>query len=125
MAKRVVIVVEDDPSALSGYMEFLGDAGFHAMGVSDGRKALTLALDDPPAAVVTDITLPGMSGFALAAALHQDPRTRNVPVIGMTGNWSPEVRAQAAEAFVRAVLLKPCVPAHLVAELHRVLDSTG
>ena len=119
-----VLVVEDDVNALSGYLEFLGAAGFDPTGVSNGADALPLALRNPPAAVVTDITLPGMSGFDLAAALHYDMRTRHVPVIGLTAHWSPDIRTRASDVAMQAILVKPCVPSHLVAELERVLDRT-
>jgi CheY-like chemotaxis protein len=117
-----VLVVEDDANALSGYLEFLGAAGFEPTGVSNGADALPMALRHPPAAVVTDITLPGMSGFDLAAALHCDMRTRHVPVIGLTAHWSPDIRTRASDVAMQAILVKPCVPSHLVAELERVLD---
>lgn len=116
-----VLVVEDDSNALSGYMEFLAAAGFEPTGVGDGAEALSIALRNPPAAVVTDITMPGMTGFELAAALRCDVRTRQVPVIGLTAHWTPDVRARAVDVAMQAVLLKPCVPSHLVAELERVL----
>jgi CheY-like chemotaxis protein len=116
-----VLVVEDDANALSGYLEFLAAAGFQATGVSSGSEALPVALRNPPSAIVTDITLPGMTGFELAAALRCDVRTRNVPVIGLTAHWTPDVRARATDVAMQAILLKPCVPSHLVAELERVL----
>jgi len=117
-----VLVVEDDANALSGYLEFLGAAGFDPTGVSNGADALPIALRHPPAAVITDITLPGMSGFDLAAALHYDMRTRHVPIIGLTAHWSPDIRTRANDVAMQAILVKPCVPSHLVAELERVLD---
>lgn len=118
-----VMVVEDDEHTLSGYLEFLKEAGFEPTGVSDGAEALRIAFARPPAAVVTDITLPGMSGFALATALHHDARTHAVPVIGLTAHWGVDVRGRAAECRMRAILVKPCLPAHLVAELRRVLTG--
>jgi CheY-like chemotaxis protein len=123
MATATVMVVEDDPNTLSGYLEFLHAAGFEATGVTNGVDALSLALQNPPAVVVTDITLPGLNGFALSAALHQDTRTKHLPVIGLTGHWDVEVRAKALACGMRAVLVKPCMPAHLVGELERVCTS--
>lgn len=116
-----VLVVEDDGSALSGYIEYLATAGYEVTGVADAVQALPLALRRPPEAVITDIMLPGMSGFELAAALRADVRTRHVPVIGLTAHWTPEVRTRAADVRMHAVLLKPFTPSHLVAELERVL----
>jgi two-component system, NtrC family, C4-dicarboxylate transport response regulator DctD len=123
MATTLVMVVEDDANTLSGYLEYLNAAGFAASGVSNGADALSLALENPPAIVVTDITLPGLNGFALTAALHQDTRTRHLPVIGLTGNWDVDIHAKAAACGMRAILAKPCIPAHLVGELERVRAS--
>ncbi len=116
-----VLVVEDDPNTLSGYVEFLTAAGFEAIGIADGADAWPHAVSDPPDAVVTDITLPGMNGFALAVALRADPRTRSVPIIGLTAHWDTEVHLRARDVEMRVILSKPCVPAHLVAELRRLL----
>ena len=116
-----VLIVEDDTNALSGYMEFLSVAGFRPTGISDGAEALRIALRNPPDAVVTDIALPGMTGFNLAAALRSNDLTRHVPIIGLTAHWAPDVHATAVSVAMHTVLLKPCVPAHLVAELERLL----
>ena len=117
-----VLIVEDDLNALSGYLEFLTAAGFEATGVANGADALRMALANPPAAVVTDITLPGMSGFELAAALRKDSRTRNIPIVGLTAHWTADVHGRARDASIQVMLAKPCIPAHLVAELERVLE---
>lgn len=120
-AATVVLVAEDDPHALSGYLEFLGRSGFAASGTSNGADALALAIDSIPDVVVTDISMPGLDGFGLAAALHADRRTRHVPIIGMTGHWTSEIQSEAQRAGFSAMLLKPCLPAHLLAEVERVL----
>jgi DNA-binding response OmpR family regulator len=116
-----VMIVEDDNHALSGYMEFLETAGFDVHGMGDAREALPVALRHQFGAVVTDVMLPGMSGFELAAALRADVRTRHVPIIGLTAHWTPDVRTRAAEVGMRVVLLKPCTPSHLIAELERLV----
>jgi DNA-binding response OmpR family regulator len=120
-----VLIVEDDMHALSGYVEFLTAGGFDPIGVANGAEALRLALQHPPAAVVTDITLPGLDGFALAAALRAGAHTRNVPIIGLTAHWTTEVHLRARDVAMQVILAKPCVPAHLVAELERILDGAS
>jgi DNA-binding response OmpR family regulator len=122
---RRVLIVEDDPNALSGYLEFLTTAGFEPTGVRNGADALPIALANPPAAVVTDIMLPGMNGFELAAALRRDSRTRGIPIIGLTAHWTPDIHARARDVEMQVILSKPCIPAHLVAELERVLGSAN
>lgn len=117
----VVLVAEDDPHALSGYLEFLGRSGYVATGSADGKEALGLAVETVPDIVVTDINMPGLDGFGLAAALRADRRTRHVPLLGMTGHWNTEMQKEAARSGFSAMLLKPCMPAHLLAEVERVL----
>jgi CheY-like chemotaxis protein len=118
-----VLIVEDDCHALSGYVEYLSTAGYDVTGVADGASALEAALQHTPEVVITDITMPGMSGFELAAALRRDDRTRTIPVIGMTAHWTREVHTRAADVNMATILLKPCAPAHLAAELRRVLAA--
>ena len=116
-----VLVAEDDPHALSGYLEFLGRSGFSTSGTDDGKEALGMAMDLVPDVLVTDIQMPGLDGFALAAALRAEGRTRHVPIIGMTGHWTTEIQTKAQRAGFSAMLLKPCLPTHLLAEVQRVL----
>jgi CheY-like chemotaxis protein len=117
----VVLVAEDDAHALSGYLEYLGGSGFVASGSSNGKDALALAVDMVPDILVTDIMMPGLDGFALAAALRADRRTRHMPILGMTAHWTTEMQNEAQRAGFSAMLLKPCLPAHLLAEVERVL----
>lgn len=117
----VILVVEDDEHARSGYLEFFGASQFVAWGSDDGTDALARALEIVPDVVVTDIMLPGLDGFGLAAALRADHRTRHIPIVGMTGHWTPVIQRDAQRAGLSAVLLKPCSPAHLLAEVERVL----
>ncbi len=120
-AGTVVLVAEDDAHALNGYLEFFARSGFVAAGCDNGTDALAHALDTIPDIVVTDILLPGLDGFELAAALRADRRTRHMPIVGLTGHWTPAIQREAQQAGVSAVLLKPCSPQHLLAEVERVL----
>jgi DNA-binding response OmpR family regulator len=119
--ETTVLVVEDDPDTLSGYVEFLTSTGFTAVGHSDGATALAFARQTVPDIVVTDISMPGLDGFALAAALRMDERTRGVPVVGITGRWNAEMQSEAVAAGLAAMVAKPCMPSHLVAEIERVV----
>jgi CheY-like chemotaxis protein len=120
-----IVIVEDDRNALSGYLEYLTDAGYDVIGVAEAEAALLLTHKCSPQAVITDITLPGMSGFDFTAALRAHARTKDVPVIGLTANWSRDVHERAAAVHMSAVLLKPCLPLHLLAELQRLAGAPG
>lgn len=123
MSHTVILIVEDDTNAREGLMDFLACEGLVVHGAASADEALSCAMETPPAAVVTDIQLPGTSGFDLAEMLRHRPETRDVLVIGLTGHWSPEISSRAARAGMAAMLMKPCLPAHLVAELRRLLSG--
>jgi CheY-like chemotaxis protein len=118
-----ILIVEDDNNAREGLVDLLRFEGLQARGAATVEEALTIAFETPPAAVVTDIQLPATSGFDLADMLRHRPETRQVPVVGMTGHWSPEISSRAARAGMVAMLMKPCLPAHLVEELKRVING--
>lgn len=116
-----VLIVEDDRNTLDGYLDLISGAGFVARGAADAQTALNLAFDSPPSAIITDIGLPGMDGFTLTEAIRGDRRTDRIPVLGLTGQWSAVISSRASRAGMSAVLMKPCVPSHLLAELSRLL----
>ena len=50
-----------------------------------------------PTSSLTDVTMPGLSGFELAEALRRDKRTRAIPIIFISGETSAESQAPAHE----------------------------
>jgi len=119
--RRLVLLVEDDDAALSVYAEFLADSGFRVVALGAASVALEHVVNEVPDIVLTDIALPDLNGFELARALKRDPRLAAITVIGLTGHWSSQATRGAREAGMAALLLKPVAPAHLLAEVNRVL----
>ena len=67
--RRRILCVEDDRESASLICEELTDRGFDAAAAHNGRDALASILKDPPDLVLSDIGMPGMSGFELLARL--------------------------------------------------------
>jgi two-component system cell cycle response regulator DivK len=106
-----VLLVEDDQDGRKMYAEWLTGAGFRVSEAHNGLQALERALDSRPDVVVTDLNIPGIDGFELTRRLKQDPRTRDVPVLAVTGYAAfaadPD---RARRAGCDVVLPKPCSP---------------
>lgn len=119
--RRRVLLVEDDRHSRQGYAEYLRLRGFEVVEASTGAQALEAAFGSRPGVIVTDISLPELDGFALAQKLRADARTSQIPIVGMTAHWDTEVSARAAAASFATLLLKPCQPDHLAAEIDRAL----
>jgi two-component system cell cycle response regulator DivK len=109
-----VLLVEDDQDGSRMYADWLTGAGFRVSQAHNGLQALERAIDSLPDVVVTDLNIPGIDGFELTRRLKQDPRTRDIPVLAVTGYAAfaadPD---RARRAGIEAVLPKPCSPGDL------------
>ena len=78
---RPVLIVEDDPDIAEGLRYNLEREGLDARVALTGEQGLALALDQksPPALVILDLMLPGMSGTELCRRLRREPSTRRTP----------------------------------------------
>lgn len=117
-----VLIVEDDRDGRRLYVEWLERAGFRVSEAHNGLQALERAVETTPDVIVTDLNIPGIDGFELTRRLKQDPRTRNVPVLAVTGYAAfasdPE---RAHRAGCNEVLAKPCSAEDLESAIRRLI----
>lgn len=121
----VVLVVDDDPAIRLLCSVNLQLEGLSVLEASDVPGALAQARSTPPALVVTDITMPGLDGFQLAAELRRDERTHRVPVIFLSGETRNENEARARELGALAYITKPFDPAELISLVAGALARAG
>ncbi|MEO8779459.1 MAG: response regulator [Rhodanobacter sp.] len=88
-----MLVVDDSPTICAVLGKMLGQDGYHVLKVTDGTAAIALARSQSPALIFLDVVMPGMNGFGVLRALRQDPLTRDIPIIMISGNQ------QATEQF--------------------------
>ena len=118
-----ILIVDDYIDALEAWRLFLRSAGFEVQTAADGVSALAAAIEHLPDLIVMDLELPKMSGLDVARALKKREDTRDIPLIVATGYSHAQALAQAEDVNVEAVIVKPCDPDRLVAEIKRLLDS--
>jgi CheY-like chemotaxis protein len=113
-----VLLVDDYPDALDVWEIFLTAAGCQVLTAGDGAQALEIARTQRPDVIVMDFQMPGLSGPSVAEALREDSATAQIPLIAVTGR-----RVEPAEARrlgFAALIVKPCEPEALLAEIRRV-----
>lgn len=76
-----VLVVEDTLSELELISSYLRDSGYTVIIATDAKEALNKAVNQKLDAVVTDVVMPGMSGFELCRKLKNNPATGQLPII--------------------------------------------
>ncbi len=77
---RVILVIEDDPDFARVLHKKCQEKGFKCLAAPTGEAGLELAGKFLPSAVILDIRLPGMDGWAVLSALKENTRTRHIPV---------------------------------------------
>jgi CheY-like chemotaxis protein len=106
LARREVLVVDDDDDLREQLAELLGAAGYEVVTARDGREALErLHRGDRPGVILLDLGMPIMDGRALTTELKKDLRTRGIPVVLLSGLGN--AREEAARLAADDCLVKP------------------
>lgn len=117
-ALPLVLVVDDYAEARDMYMVWLEVSGYRVVTAATAAEAVRLAESEPPAAILMDLSLPGMDGLEATRRLKALPATADVPIVAMTGHVETRVADAARSAGCDAFIVKPS-PAE---EVLRVLD---
>ena len=120
-AARVVFVVDDEPAVLRGTARLLERAGFVVRALASPTEVAAALAAERPALVLTDLAMPDMSGWDVAALVHGS--MPDVPVIVMTGHMDTNDEDLATHRGVSALLPKPFTSAELEQVLRQQLES--
>ncbi len=83
--QKKVLVVDDDQTAVAFVRTTLEPEKYEVVGVSDGLAGLSQARKDPPDLIILDVYMPRQPGFYTLRDLKADPKTKNIPVVMLTG----------------------------------------
>ncbi|MGD0089370.1 MAG: protein kinase, partial [Planctomycetota bacterium] len=81
-----VVCVDDDPEVGGFLRDTLEDAGFRVRFYADPQAGLRGILEEPPDVVITDIHMPGLSGYEVCTAIRAAPSVMEVPVVFLTSD---------------------------------------
>jgi PAS domain S-box-containing protein len=118
-----ILFVDDEAVLVKMAEEMLGGLGYRITAVEDSRKAFDLFLADPDAfdLVITDITMPGMTGDALVEAILR--KRPGMPIVICTGYSERVSEAEGKQIGARAFLLKPFSMPAIAGLIRTILDG--
>ena len=119
-ARQTVLLAEDHVDTRMFYAELLRSS-FDVIETGRGDQALTLARENLPALIVTDLSLPGITGLELAKALKGDASTKNIPILCLSGYSDADTSTAAAASGIDRLVTKPCMPDDLLAHVSELL----
>ena len=106
-SRPYVLVVDDSPDGREMLHEYLTFRGLNVVAVASGEAALTQAFQAPPALILMDLQMPGITGWEATRQLKAHPDTKDVIVIALSAHaLAPDERI-AREAGCDAFIPKP------------------
>lgn len=121
MSNRL-LVVDDEPNLLRAVEACLNAEGFEVATARSGAEALISIARTVPDLIVSDVRMPGMSGYELAQQLRSSSRTMLVPVVFLTAKTETADRIEGFRSGVDAYLTKPFEPDELVAVIRSIIN---
>ncbi|HEY1376947.1 MAG TPA: response regulator [Gemmataceae bacterium] len=118
-----MLVIEDNRDGADSLAVLLRLFGFDARVAYSGPAGIAAAQVDPPAVVLLDLGMPGMDGYAVAAALRADPATAGACLVAVSGHGGEKARQRSAEAGFARHVLKPVEPEEIRALLTELTKS--
>ncbi len=120
----IVLIVDDNDQSLYLRRTQLEQAGHEVWPAGDGAEALVVAGKQTPDAIITDILMPRLDGFALCRAVRESPTLANVPVLLYSATYTDSKdRAFGLSVGADRYLEKPTEVADLLAELAAAVNE--
>jgi CheY-like chemotaxis protein len=119
----LILVVDDYQDAREMYAEYLQFSGFRVAEARNGNEAVEQAFALKPDLILMDLSLPGMDGWEATRRLKADDRTKNIPIVALTGHALAGASEGAKKAGCDSFVTKPCLPDDLVVEVRRMLGA--
>jgi two-component system cell cycle response regulator DivK len=118
-----ILVVEDDPDSMRVLTYALNSAGFEVVMAYGGRDAVAKVKRHMPDLVLTDLSMPEVSGVEVIYAIKQDPDVCHIPVLAVTSYvWEWQGRG-ATQVGCDGFIAKPVRPTELVEAVRRHLGQ--
>ncbi|MGF1535969.1 MAG: response regulator transcription factor [Elainellaceae cyanobacterium] len=117
---KTVLIVEDTASQMELMSHYLRESGYSVIGAVSAKEAIAKANQKTPDVIVTDVVMPGMSGFELCRSLKRNPATVNVPIVICTSKNQEIDRLWGMRQGADAYVTKPFTREQLVRTVQMV-----
>jgi two-component system, chemotaxis family, response regulator PixH len=106
-AMITILIVEDTLSELELMSYYLRESGYNVIDALGGEEALNKVMESKPDVIVTDVVMPGMSGFELCRRLKTNPSTEKIPIVICSSKNQEIDRLWGMKQGADAYLTKP------------------
>ena len=120
-----ILVIDDHAETVKPLLKLLQLEGYTASGASNAFEALGSVQQNPPDLIVLDVMIPPIDGLTFLMRLREDAKSREIPVIVVSGLSDSQTMARAKELGVRETFIKTqFAPADLINSIAKHLRPT-
>jgi two-component system, chemotaxis family, chemotaxis protein CheY len=124
MTKKTILIVEDSISMRHTIKGSLRAQGFEKLiEANDGQIALATMNKSKIDLVISDWSMPNMSGMELFNSLKTDEKFKNIPFILLTGNDQKDHVTEALKSGIKHYMVKPFNPKKLLEKVSELLEQ--
>ncbi len=124
MAKKKILVIDDDPNIVRMVQTRLEASGYEVITAFDGQQGITHAYKERPNLIISDIMMPAGGGYLVYKKLKMSSKTWSIPVIFLTARDGPEDVAKAYKLGAQYYLKKPYKPEILLETVKKALEPS-
>jgi len=124
MAKKKILVVEDEAELTRAIQIRLEEAGYEVLIAYDGQEALENARAENPDLIVLDLMLPKMDGYKVCRMLKFDEKYKKIPVVMLTARAQEKDEDLGYEVGADAFITKPFKYRVLLAKIAELLGDS-
>jgi len=118
------MIVDDNAELLEELEDMLELGGYDVIALSDGNKALDVALKNKPDLILLDLKMSPKSGFQIADETRNSLALKDVPIIAMTGFFTEKQHLLMMKLCgIKTSILKPFWPVNLISKIEFALGN--
>lgn len=120
--KKKLLIADDDEHIHNLLAMHLSADEINIIHAYDGKEALKLAVEQLPALIVLDILMPLVDGRDICKKLKNDPGTKNIKIVMLTGKSEQHDRIVGLELGADDYITKPCSMSYLARRIKALLE---
>ena len=110
-----ILVIDDNPNNIDFLLGLLTE--YDVSAAVDGQRALDFLLQEIPDLILLDVSMPGMDGYEVCSIIKSDPKTKDIPVLFLSGNTDAESVVKGFDVGGVDYITKPYRPREVLARV--------